>query len=146
MYKCYTIHEKKFGERAGIENVIISKRKFQYEEEVKENPMNYDAWFDFIRLVESEGNLDLIRETYERAIANIPPSKEKHFWRRYIYLWINYAIFEVGYSSVTLTVSIVLLDMISSFISIEYSFRHIDINLVLFVLVRNVKLREDEIL
>lgn len=94
LFKNYTIHEKKFGEKSGIENVILSKRKYQYEEEVKENPMNYDAWFDYIRLVESEGKIDLIRETYERAIANIPPSKEKHFWRRYIYLWINYAIFE----------------------------------------------------
>lgn len=94
LFKAYTIHEKKFGERLGIENVILSKRKYQYEEEVKENPMNYDAWFDFIRLVESEGNVDVIRETYERAIANVPPSKEKHFWRRYIYLWINYAVYE----------------------------------------------------
>ena len=94
LFKAYTIHEKKFGEKAGIENVILSKRKFQYEEEVKENSMNYDAWFDYIRLVESEGNMDTIRETYERAIANVPPSKEKHFWRRYIYLWINYAIYE----------------------------------------------------
>eukprot|EP00088_Acartia_fossae_P033825 TRINITY_DN3467_c0_g1_i2.p1 TRINITY_DN3467_c0_g1~~TRINITY_DN3467_c0_g1_i2.p1 ORF type:complete len:741 (-),score=272.70 TRINITY_DN3467_c0_g1_i2:247-2445(-) len=94
LFKAYTIHEKKFGERSGIENVILSKRKFQYEEEVKENPMNYDAWFDYIRLVESEGNVDVIRETYERAIANVPPSKEKHYWRRYIYLWINYAIYE----------------------------------------------------
>jgi len=94
LYKSYTIHEKKFGERAGIENVIISKRKFQYEEEVKENPMNFDAWFDYVRLVESEGNVETIRETYERAISNVPPSKEKHFWRRYIYLWINYAVYE----------------------------------------------------
>merc|ERR1719370_1148967 len=94
LYKAYTIHEKKFGERAGIENVIISKRKFQYEEEVKENPMNFDAWFDYVRLVESEGNVETIRETYERAISNVPPSKEKRFWRRYIYLWINYAVYE----------------------------------------------------
>merc|ERR1711892_1004638 len=94
LYKSYTIHEKKFGERAGIENVILSKRKFQYEEEVKVSPMNYDAWFDYVRLVESEGNVETIRETYERAISNVPPSKEKHFWRRYIYLWINYAVYE----------------------------------------------------
>jgi len=94
LFKAYTIHEKKFGERAGIENVILSKRKFQYEEEVRENPMNYDAWFDYVRLTESEGNVDTIRETYERAIANMPPSSEKHFWRRYIYLWINYAVYE----------------------------------------------------
>lgn len=31
IFKFYTIHEKKYGERAGIENVIVSKRRFQYE-------------------------------------------------------------------------------------------------------------------
>ncbi|XP_022203014.2 protein crooked neck [Nilaparvata lugens] len=94
LYKAYTIHEKKYGDRTGIEDVIVSKRKFQYEEEVKSNPNNYDAWFDLLRLVEDDGNLDTIRETYEKAIANVPPSREKEYWRRYIYLWINYALFE----------------------------------------------------
>ena len=94
LYKAYTIHEKKFGERAGIETVILQKRRLQYEEEVTENPNNFDAWFDLIRLVISEGNVDVIRDTFENAISNIPPSKEKQFWRRYIYLWINYAVYE----------------------------------------------------
>lgn len=94
LYKAYTVHEKKYGDRSGIEDVIVSKRKYQYEQEVADNPTNYDAWFDFLRLVENEGNTDMIRETYERAIANVPPSKDKNFWRRYIYLWINYALFE----------------------------------------------------
>jgi crooked neck len=35
-----------------------------------------------------------IRETYEAAIKQVPPAVEKRFWRRYIYLWYNYAIFE----------------------------------------------------
>ena len=39
------------------------------------NPMNYDAWFDYLRLMEADGNMEQIRETYERAIANVPPSK-----------------------------------------------------------------------
>ena len=39
--------------------------------------MNYDAWFDYVRLVETEGDEEVIRETYERAIANVPPSKGK---------------------------------------------------------------------
>ena len=55
LYKAYTIHQKKFGERDAIEDVIVSKRKYQYEEEVKENPSNYDAWFDYLRLLETEG-------------------------------------------------------------------------------------------
>ena len=31
---------------------------------------------------------------YERAIANQPLILEKVHWKRYIYLWINYAVFE----------------------------------------------------
>ncbi|RUS80280.1 hypothetical protein EGW08_011964 [Elysia chlorotica] len=94
IYKHYTIHEKKFGSRAAIEDVIVSKRRVKYEEEVKANPMNYDAWFDYLRLLESDGNLEQVRDTYERAISNVPPSQVKRHWRRYIYLWINYALYE----------------------------------------------------
>lgn len=36
----------------------------------------------------------MVRELYERAIANVPPAEEKRLWRRYIYLWINYALYE----------------------------------------------------
>jgi crooked neck len=56
--------------------------------------MDYDTWFDYLRLLESEGDLPVIREAYEKAIAQIPPIQEKRYWRRYIYLWINYALFE----------------------------------------------------
>ena len=35
-----------------------------------------------------------MREVYERAIAKVPPIKEKRYWRRYVYLWIYYAVFE----------------------------------------------------
>ncbi|XP_062406550.1 crooked neck-like protein 1 [Sardina pilchardus] len=94
LFKNYTMFEKKFGDRRGIEDVIVSKRRFQYEEEVKANPHNYDAWFDYLRLVESDAEPDGVREVYERAIANIPPIQEKRHWRRYIYLWINYALYE----------------------------------------------------
>ncbi|XP_070577296.1 crooked neck-like protein 1 [Ptychodera flava] len=94
LFKNYTIHEKKYGDRAGIEDVIVSKRRFQYEEEVKANPNNYDAWFDYLRLVEVDGSEEQVREIYERAIANVPPMQEKRYYRRYIYLWINYALYE----------------------------------------------------
>ncbi|KAM9778890.1 crooked neck-like protein 1 isoform 1-T1 [Syngnathus typhle] len=94
LFKNYTMFEKKFGDRRGIEDVIVNKRRFQYEEEVKANPHNYDAWFDYLRLVESDADPDTVREVYERAIANVPPIQEKRHWRRYIYLWINYALYE----------------------------------------------------
>ena len=63
-------------------------------QEVKTNPSNYDAWFDYLRLMESEAEPDAVREVYERAIAIVPPAEEKRLWRRYIYLWINYALYE----------------------------------------------------
>ncbi|KAI4793127.1 hypothetical protein KUCAC02_032922 [Chaenocephalus aceratus] len=78
LFKFYTMFEKKFGDRRGIEDVIVSKRRFQYEEEVKANPHNYDAWFDYLRLVENDAD----------------PDTEKRHWKRYIYLWINYALYE----------------------------------------------------
>lgn len=94
LHKAYTTFEKQFGDREGVEDVIISKRRVQYEEQVKENPKNYDAWFDYARLEETSGDVDRVRDVYERAIAQIPPTQEKRHWRRYIYLWIFYAIWE----------------------------------------------------
>jgi len=94
LYRMFTTFEKQHGDRSAIEDVIVSKRRFQYEEEIKINPKNYDVWFDYARLEETNGDVDKTREVYERAIGNIPPASEKKYWRRYIYLWINYALFE----------------------------------------------------
>eukprot|EP00466_Bigelowiella_natans_P021661 jgi/Bigna1/56574/estExt_Genewise1Plus.C_1060008 len=94
LYEMYSAFEKKHGTRETVEDVILSKRRFQYEEEIRDNPLNYDAWFDYIRLEEAKGKKDRIREVYERAISNKPPVQEKRFWKRYVFLWINYAVFE----------------------------------------------------
>lgn len=45
-----------------VQDVIVGERRFQYEAEVKRNPLNYDAWFDYIRLEENAGDLDKVRE------------------------------------------------------------------------------------
>ncbi|KAF3673383.1 Crooked neck-like protein 1 [Capsicum baccatum] len=94
LYRKFVAFEKQYGDREGIEDAIVGKRRFQYEDEVRKNPRNYDTWFDYIRLEESVGNKERIREVYERAIANVPPAEEKRYWQRYIYLWINYALYE----------------------------------------------------
>ncbi|RNA13134.1 crooked neck 1 [Brachionus plicatilis] len=94
IYKAFSIHEKKYGHRGGIEAIIANKRKIKYEEDLKENPLDYDTWFDYLRLLESEEDAEKIRDGYEKAIAQVPPVMEKYYWRRYIYLWINYALFE----------------------------------------------------
>ncbi|RWS03958.1 crooked neck-like protein 1 [Dinothrombium tinctorium] len=94
LFKQYTLYEKRYGNRAVIEDVVLNKRRTKYEEDLKRNPHDYDTWFDYIRLMEEEGDLEAIRKVYEQAVANVPPKKEKRLWRRYIYLWIYYAIFE----------------------------------------------------
>jgi len=87
LYRKFVQFEKQYGDREGIEDVIVGKRRFQYEEEIKKNPLNYDVWFDYARLEESVGDKLRIQEVYERAIANVPPAEEKRYWQRYIYLW-----------------------------------------------------------
>lgn len=76
LYKAYTIHEKKYGDRTGIETVITSKRRLQYEEKLNENPLDYDTWFDLLKLLEDAEELDaeLVRDTYEKAISHVPPA------------------------------------------------------------------------
>ena len=42
-------------------------------QQLKENPVDYDTWFDYLRLLESEGDFNVTREAYEKAIAQLPP-------------------------------------------------------------------------
>lgn len=94
LFQTYTAFEKMHGDRQGVEDVILSKRRFQYEEQLKANPRNYDVWFDYIRLEENANETTKIRTVYERAISHVPPAQEKRFWKRYVYIWLQFAIFE----------------------------------------------------
>ena len=40
----------------------MSERRFQYDAEVTRSPMNYDAWFDYVRLEENAGDPARVRE------------------------------------------------------------------------------------
>ncbi|RMD40823.1 hypothetical protein DV735_g4294, partial [Chaetothyriales sp. CBS 134920] len=94
LHKAYTTFEKQFGSREGVEDVVLAKRRVQYEEQLKAEPANYDLWFDLAKLEETGGSVERIRDVYERAISQVPQSAEKRAWRRYIYLWIFYALWE----------------------------------------------------
>jgi hypothetical protein len=88
---------------------VLGKRRIQYEEELAHDGRNYDVWFDYARLEEGawrdlkdegatqeeeEASAGRVREVYERAVAQVPPGGEKRHWRRYIFLWLDYALFE----------------------------------------------------
>ncbi|KAJ3710718.1 pre-mRNA-splicing factor CLF1 [Lentinula raphanica] len=109
LYASYTRFEKQHGTRTTLESTVLGKRRIQYEEELSHDGRNYDVWFDYARLEEGafrdlrgegatteeeEGAIGRVREVYERAVAQVPPGGEKRHWRRYIYLWLDYALFE----------------------------------------------------
>ncbi|KAH7906822.1 hypothetical protein BJ138DRAFT_1129627 [Hygrophoropsis aurantiaca] len=109
LYAAYTKFEKQHGTRSILESTVLGKRRIQYEEEVSHDGRNYDVWFDYVRLEEDalrtlreEGGtkeeedaaIVRVREVYERAVAHVPPGQEKRHWRRYIFLWLGYALFE----------------------------------------------------
>eukprot|EP01006_Ploeotia_vitrea_P010905 TRINITY_DN28836_c0_g1_i1.p1 TRINITY_DN28836_c0_g1~~TRINITY_DN28836_c0_g1_i1.p1 ORF type:complete len:651 (+),score=78.48 TRINITY_DN28836_c0_g1_i1:48-2000(+) len=94
LYHQFTSFEKQYGDIKGIEDVVVSRKRFEYEQELQVNPHNYDVWFDYIRLEENNADSEKCREVFERAISNVPKVKEKRYWERYIYLWIMYAVYE----------------------------------------------------
>ncbi|UIZ22335.1 hypothetical protein KXD40_005355 [Peronospora effusa] len=98
LYSAFITFEKQHGDKDRIEEVVIAKRRVVYEQQVAANALDYDSWLEYIKLEENEAagsqSFGLVREVYERAIANVPPISEKKYWRRYIYLWIKYALFE----------------------------------------------------
>merc|ERR1712187_818495 len=57
LYRSYVSFEKTHGDRDAIEEVVLNKRRFIYEEAIKENARNYDVWFDYVRLEESVGDV-----------------------------------------------------------------------------------------
>ena len=92
LYEAYVSFEKQHGDKDEIDDLILDKRRIHYKEIISQNASNYDAWFDLTNLEISTGNFGRIRETFEAAVLNVPPKNEKRFWRRYIYLWISYAL------------------------------------------------------
>ncbi|CAE7458138.1 CLF1 [Symbiodinium natans] len=44
LYRAYVSFEKQHGDRDAIEEVVINKRRFIYEESIEKNPRNYDVW------------------------------------------------------------------------------------------------------
>jgi len=103
LYKAYIAFEKKRGDQSGIEDIVIAAQRKEYEKRVTADPTDYDAWFEYAKMEQDNENSNQssqnrssgkVRDIYERAIANVPPSQDKQHWKRYIFLWIYYALYE----------------------------------------------------
>lgn len=122
LYEAYAAFERQHGDTDSIEAVLIEKRRTQFADIVKDKPFAYNTWFDWTRMEQAQAVAeahalaardfltdqdkifarkqlakarDRVRDTFDKAVACVPPSKtDKRMWKRYIYLWINYALFE----------------------------------------------------
>lgn len=80
LYKSYIAFEKKHGDQEAIESVIFANQRAEYVKKTTEDPLDYDSWFEYAKLEEEHGDHSAVRDVYEKAVANIPPSEEKQHW------------------------------------------------------------------
>lgn len=86
----YLTFEKKHGDTQHMETILLDQRRKDYEVRLEQDPFDYDGWLELAKMTEGAST----RDVYERAVANVPPTQVKEDWKRYIYLWINYAVYE----------------------------------------------------
>lgn len=107
LYQQYVTFEKKHGRKDDIEQVIFVQQRASYEQKLAADPYDYDSWLDYAKLWQDHyhhhdssskiinANNKEVRDVFERAVANVPPdTQNKDDWRRYIYVWIYYAVYE----------------------------------------------------
>ncbi|ODV81060.1 Pre-mRNA-splicing factor CLF1 [Suhomyces tanzawaensis NRRL Y-17324] len=91
----FTDFEKNHGNKNTIESSVTLNRLNKYRANLKEDAQDYDSWWAYISILEQQGDIIAVREAFENAIKNLPTDKNKSLkWRRYIYLWIKYALWE----------------------------------------------------
>ncbi|MES1908792.1 MAG: hypothetical protein MHM6MM_001663 [Cercozoa sp. M6MM] len=123
VFRKYASFEKQHGDRHYVEKVLAAQRRFELKETLlgdkatEDSRKDYDVWFDWARLEQSlvdditdlshlssheakqrkaerETQIARVREVYEQAVANVPDTSDLREWKRYIWLWLRYAIFE----------------------------------------------------
>lgn len=92
IFEDFSEFEKRYGLIGGEDATVRLKRLYQYEKDVAQDPRDYDSWWDYIKLQESD-KLDLeIAELLKNATLVSPIHTSKlTSWRRYVFLWIKLA-------------------------------------------------------
>ncbi|AEY98633.1 FAGL184Wp [Eremothecium gossypii FDAG1] len=85
--------EKKFGGARAGESILF-KRKREYEEQLLAHPLDYDAWWLYLDLLEESFPAELRAALAEATVKAVPRSQEKDMqWRKYVNLWLRYLLF-----------------------------------------------------
>lgn len=91
---CLTEFEKLYGS-SSLKGQSSLKRELKCEAALAANKKDYDTWWELIKIREQSGSVQQIQKLFEEAVSTWPEDKEKlTVWRRYIFLWIKYALWE----------------------------------------------------
>ncbi|PVU97981.1 hypothetical protein BB559_001817 [Furculomyces boomerangus] len=141
LYNQYTLFEKQYGDQDDIEFVVASKRRQQYNKKLEDEPYDYNTWLDLTQLEENMGTIDSARDAYARAVEAVPQALDKRVWRRYIYLWLLYAVFEESSANDIERARKVYLDCLNIIPHKKFTFAKVWLQYALFEL-RQKKLKE----
>lgn len=83
--------EKRFGDANLAEYNVACKRRWHYENKLKEKPRDYDTWWLYLDLVENTFVRDM-PSSLEKSVTESNPNDvtKTTAWKQYILLWIRY--------------------------------------------------------
>lgn len=90
----YLQFEKRYGGNLEIELAIYDNQIQKYMEEIRENPYDYDTYYELCSLYQKLNKVDEALNFYEEVKHKVPlVSEEKSQWSCYVLLMISYANF-----------------------------------------------------
>lgn len=94
IFQRYVQFEKQYGTINDIEYTVLQNKIYEYNELIELNPYDYDHWLDYIKmLIDTNYNQTIICELFERSLIYAPPIHTKPSYKRYIYLYVYYALY-----------------------------------------------------
>ena len=94
LYHSYAQFEKAHGDPDTIDMVVFYKRRKEYERRLLDAPLDHDTWHELTQLLITSGaSEEEVVGAFEKAVGNVPPIREKRYWRRYVFLWLFYALY-----------------------------------------------------
>lgn len=95
IYKAYKTFKKVYFDQNDVESDLFIQSKLNYEHLLKEYEYDSDLWLKYINICQFNNDLNTVKTLFKKSITYIPNDNSKTIkWKRYIFLWIKYALWE----------------------------------------------------
>ncbi|CDO96195.1 unnamed protein product [Kluyveromyces dobzhanskii CBS 2104] len=86
--------EKKFGSSKNMQDIVIAKRKIQYEQHLNANPNDYSTWWVYLDLCE-ENHPELLNTVFQSftELAEPKSSTKDSSWKKYLRICMRYLVY-----------------------------------------------------